>query len=66
MGFFISGTTKYSFEVIRRKTELHEYDLPLLINDSRKQCISGTSKVGILNFTERDITDAVVPSIALC
>ena len=65
MGFFISGATKYSFVVIRRISELHEFDLPLLLGTSRKYFLAGVSKGGILNFTERDITGAAVSSIAL-
>ena len=65
MGFFISGATKYSFVVIRRISELHEFDLPLLLGTSRKYFLASVSKVSILNFTERDITGASVSSIAL-
>ena len=65
MGFFISGATKYGFVVIRRISELHEFDLPLLLGTSRKYFLAGVSKGVILNFTERDITGAAVSSIAL-
>ena len=65
MGFFISGATKYGFVVIRRISELHEFDLPLLLGTSRKYFLASVSKVSILNFTERDITGASVSSIAL-
>ncbi len=65
MGFFISGTPKYSFEVIRRLTELHEFDLPLLLGPSRKSFLSGVSKGSKLNFSDRDIPGVVVSSIAL-
>ena len=44
MGFFISGATKYSFVVIRRISELHEFDLPLLLGTSRKYFLAGVSK----------------------
>jgi len=62
---FFSGATKYSFVVLRRISELHEFDLPLLPGTSRKYFLAGVSKGGILNFTERDITGAAVSSIAL-
>ena len=65
MGFFISGATKYGFVVIRRISELHEFDLPLLLGTSRKYFLASVSKVSILNFTELDITGASVSSIAL-
>ena len=65
MGFFISGTTKYSFEVIRRISELHEFELPLLLGPSRTSFLAGVSKGRTLNFSERDIPGAVVSSIAL-
>ena len=44
MGFFISGATKYSFVVIRRISELHEFDLLLLLRTSRKYFFAGVSK----------------------
>ena len=65
MGFFISGTAKSSFEVIRRITELHEFDLPLLLGPSRKSFLAGVSNGRTLNFSDRDIPGAVVSSIAL-
>ena len=65
MGFFISGNEKYSFEVIRRISELHEFDLPLLLGPSRKSFLSGVSRGRFLNFSERDFPCALVSSIAL-
>jgi dihydropteroate synthase len=40
MGFF-SGATKFSFVVLRRISELHEFDLPLLPGTSRKYFLAG-------------------------
>ncbi|MBC8260001.1 MAG: dihydropteroate synthase [SAR324 cluster bacterium] len=65
MGFFISGAAKYSFEVIRRISELHEFDLPLLLGPSRKSFLAKVSKGRSLSFTERDLPGAVVSSVAL-
>ncbi len=65
MGFFISGKAKYSFEVIRRISELHEFELPLLLGPSRKSFLAGVTKGRSLNFSERDIPCATVSSIAL-
>ena len=65
MGFFISGNEKYSFEVIRRISELHEFDLPLLLGPSRKSFLAEVSNGRSLNFTERDFPCALVSSIAL-
>ena len=65
MGFFISGKAKYSFEVIQRISELHEFELPLLLGPSRKSFLTGVTKVRSLNFSERDIPCATVSSIAL-
>jgi dihydropteroate synthase len=65
MGFFISGKAKYSFEVIRRISELHEFALPLLLGPSRKSFLAGVSQGRSLNFAERDIPCAVVAGIAL-
>ena len=65
MGFFISGHAKYSFEVIRRISELHEFDLPLLLGPSRKSFLAEVSNGRRLSFTERDIPCALVSGIAL-
>ena len=65
MGLFISGKSKYSFEVIRRISELHEFDLPLLLGPSRKSFLAGVSQGRNLNVSERDIPCAAVSSIAL-
>ena len=65
MGFFISGKAKYSFEVIQRISELHEFELPLLLGPSRKSFLAGVTKGCSLNFSERDIPCATVSSIAL-
>ncbi|MEE2600160.1 MAG: dihydropteroate synthase [SAR324 cluster bacterium] len=65
MGFFISGKAKYSFEVIQRISELHEFALPLLLGPSRKSFLAGVTKGYSLNFSERDIPCATVSSIAL-
>ena len=65
MGFFISGKPKYSFEVIQRISELHEFELPLLLGPSRKSFLAGVTKGRSLNFSERDIPCATVSSIAL-
>ena len=65
MGFFLSGNTKFSFEVISRITELLEFDLPLLLGPSRKSFLADVSKDRTLNFSDRDIPGAVVSSIAL-
>ena len=65
MGFFISGKAKYSFEVIRRISELHEFKLPLLLGPSRKSFLAGVTKGRSLNFSDRDIPCATVSSIAL-
>jgi len=65
MGFFISGNEKYSFEVIRRISELHEFDIPLLLGPSRKSFLAEVSNGRSLNFSERDFPCALVSSIAL-
>ena len=65
MGFFISGTPKYSFEIIRRISELHEFDLPLLLGPSRKSFLGGVTPGRTLNISERDIPGAVVSSFAI-
>ncbi|MBT5087524.1 MAG: dihydropteroate synthase, partial [Deltaproteobacteria bacterium] len=65
MGFFISGTPKYSFEIIRRISELHEFDLPLLLGPSRKSFLAGVTPGRTLNISERDIPGAVVSSFAI-
>ena len=65
MGFFISGNEKYSFEVIRRISELHEFELPLLLGPSRKSFLAKVSSNRNLNFSERDFPCALVSSIAL-
>ena len=65
MGFFISGNEKYSFEVIRRISDLHEFDLPLLLGPSRKSFLAEVSNGRSLNFSERDFPCALVSSIAL-
>ena len=38
---FFSGATKFSFVVLRRISELHEFDLPLLPRTSRKYFLAG-------------------------
>ena len=38
---FFSGATKYSFVFLRRISELHEFDLPLLPETSRKYFLTG-------------------------
>ncbi len=65
MGFFISGKAKYSFEVIQRISELHEFELPLLLGPSRKSFLAGVTKGRSLKFSERDVPCATVSSIAL-
>ena len=65
MGLFISGKAKYSFEVIRSISELHEFDLPLLLGPSRKSFLAEVSPGRSLNFSERDILCVAVSSIAL-
>ena len=65
MGFFISGKAKYSFEIIQRISELHEFELPLLLGPSRKSFLAGVTKGRSLNFSDRDIPCATVSSIAL-
>ena len=65
MGLFISGKAKYSFEVIQRISELHEFELPLLLGPSRKSFLAGVTKGRSLKFSERDIPCATVSSIAL-
>ena len=65
MGYFISGNAKHSFEVIRRISELHEFDLPLLLGPSRKSFLAEVSRGRSLNFSERDFPCALVASIAL-
>ena len=65
MGYFISGNAKYSFQVIRRISELHEFDLPLLLGPSRKSFLAEVSSGRSLNFSERDFPCALVSSIAL-
>ena len=65
MGYFISGNAKHSFEVIRRISELHEFDFPLLLGPSRKSFLAEVSSGRSLNFSERDFPCALVSSIAL-
>ena len=55
---FFSGATKYSFVVLRRISELHEFDLPLLPGTSRKYFLTGVYG-GILNL--RNATSRVRP-----
>ena len=65
MGYFISGNAKHSFEVIRRISELHEFDLPLLLGPSRKSFLAEVSSGRSLNFSERDFPCAAVCSIGV-
>ena len=65
MGFFISRNEKYSFEVINRISELHEFGLPLMLGPSKKFFLSKVSKKTSKNFVERDIPCATVSSLAL-
>ena len=65
MGYFISGKAKYSFEVIQRISELHEFALPLLLGPSRKSFLAGVSQGRSLSIMDRDIPGAVVSGIAL-
>ena len=55
---FFSGATKFSFVVLRRISELHEFDLPLLPWTSRKYFLAGVYG-GILNL--RNATSQVRP-----
>ena len=65
MGLFISGNAKYSFELVRRISELHEFNLPLILGPSRKSFLAAVSSGRILNYSERDFPCALVSSIAL-
>lgn len=65
MGFFISGKKKYSFKVINRISEFHEFGIPLLLGPSKKSFLSNVTRGKILNFEERDIPCTVVSSFAL-
>ena len=46
---FFNGATKFSFVVLRRISELHEFDLPLLPGTSRNYFLTGDYE-GILNL----------------
>ena len=65
MGYFISGKAKYSFEVIQRISELHEFALPILLGPSRKSFLAKVSQGPSLSILDRDIPGAVVSGIAL-
>ncbi len=65
MGLFISGNAKYSFELVRRISELHAFNLPLILGPSRKSFLAAVSSGRILNYSERDFPCALVSSIAL-
>ena len=65
MGFFISSNSKYSFDVVARISELHEFGFPLMLGPSKKSFLSNVSKGRFLNFEERGIPCAAVSSIAL-
>ena len=65
MGFFISGNAKYSFDVVARISELHEFGLPLMLGPSKKSFLANVSNGRLLDFEERDIPCAAVCSIAL-
>jgi len=41
MGAFVSGEPKYSFEILRRLSELKSFGLPILIGASRKSFLGG-------------------------
>ena len=65
MGFFISNKAKYSFDVVARISEFHEFGLPLMLGPSKKSFLSNVSKERSLNFEERGIPCAAVSSIAI-
>jgi len=65
MGFFISSNSKYSFDVVARISELHEFGFPLMLGPSKKSFLSNVSKGRFLNFEERGIPCAAASSIAL-
>ncbi len=44
MGAFVSANPKYSFEIIKRLSELRELGYPILIGISRKSCLGGDLK----------------------
>lgn len=58
MGAFISGDPKYSFEVLRRLSELKKLGCPLLVGASRKSFLPGTLK-------ERLIPTIIAHTIAI-
>ena len=62
---FISGKKKYSFKVINRISEFHEFGIPLLLGPSKKSFLSNVTRGEFLNFEERDIPCTVVSSFAL-
>ena len=65
MGYFISGIARYSFQILRRLSELTALGYPLVIGTSRKSFLAGVSGGNPLPIQEREIPTVVSSVLAL-
>ncbi len=65
MGFFVSGESAYSFEIVRRLNELKDFGLPLVLGPSRKSFLATVTSGKELGIKERDAACAAVSSVAV-
>ncbi len=65
MGYFVSGLPCYSFEILRRLSEMVAWGFPLMVGPSRKSFLAGVSPGKFLEPQAREIPSAVATSIAV-
>ena len=65
LGFFVSGLSRYSFEILRRLPELVAWGFPLMVGPSRKSFLAGVSPGKFLEPQQREIPSTVATSIAI-
>ena len=65
MGYFVSGHSRYSFEILRRLPELVRWGFPIMVSASRKSFLAEVSPGQFLTPQQREVPTLVATSIAI-